>query len=80
MKYLLLLPLLMACNRPHKPKSPPIEDGKCLVDKYIGTLEMTQTCNYVGYSWSCQLNTASGIDECTRGGEVAGERAPAVLK
>jgi hypothetical protein len=80
-KYLSVILLLVACKvKGEAPKAPPIADGKCLVDKYVGTTELTQVCNFAGYSWSCQYNGITREDECTRGAEVAGERLPAVIK
>lgn len=56
---------------------PPISDGKCLVDQYIGALAKKQTCDYVGYRWSCGLGD-DGVHSCVRGAEASGERTPTV--
>ncbi len=74
MKKILFLAVLVGCeptpiveNTP-----PPIADGKCLADKYVGSTAMKQSCLYVGYNWSCGFDGATY--SCDRGSEANGER------
>ncbi len=74
-KNLVLLLALSACkDAPSIP--PPIANGKCLVDRYIGSAAKKQTCDYVGYRWTCELDGST--NECNRGNEVSGERDPII--
>ena len=72
---------LTACKQPGSAGPgvpPPITDGKCVADIYIGATAMKQTCIYVGYSWACQYDMT--VHTCTRGGEASGERTGTVTK
>ena len=77
MKYLLLtIALLGACKKKEAAVDdntpPPIADGKCLGDRYIGRTAIKQSCIYVGYNWGCTYDAGTYV--CDRGTEAAGER------
>lgn len=65
--------LSAACKSTTPIPPPPISDGKCLVDVYVGPTAESQTCVYVGYTWACSLSP-TGWDQCKRGREASGER------
>jgi len=72
-KLILVAVLLSGCKKVERPNTPPpIADGKCLADKYVGATAMKQSCLYVGYNWSCAYD--AGIYSCDRGTEASGER------
>jgi hypothetical protein len=72
MKTIILLSMLSACKEPGSAQvsPPPIAEGKCLVDVYIGDQAITQVCVHKGYEWNCTLVG----NMCKRGREASGER------
>lgn len=79
MKKLLVvvLALFAACKKSGV-QPPPIAQGKCLVDKYVGAQAMQQGCQFEGYSWACTYDEKTLVNTCNRGAEANSERPPTV--
>lgn len=76
-KYILsvifLLPTVSCKEKAASVAPPPVQDGRCLVARYINMDASDQTCVFKGYQWHCVMDSLVPDHHiiCDRGPEFA---------
>lgn len=52
------------------PIPPPVKEGKCIANNYIGDVPEDELCVYKGYNWDCHHNFGAQVTLCKRSGQA----------
>ncbi len=68
---------LLSCDRKKSddhtcvyPLPPPILNGTCVGESYVGSTPIKQTCVHADYKWSCTWHPVGNLYLCDRGARM----------